>query len=263
MEANPSEVPEGSGFLILVISVLVPAHNEERWIDGCLDSIDAAARNVEETVETVVCLNRCTDRTEAIARDRGAVIAREDARNLSKIRNAAARRASGDVLVTIDADSRMSPNMLMEVRRKLDTGEFIGGGVLKVKPERWSLGIVCCAALVAPFVFRHRITCGLFWVHSETFRKIGGFNEDLVSVEDVDFGIRLRREGKRHGKKYGHLWRSSLETSCRKFDWFGDWFLVRDPSLLWKAFSGIDQTVADRIWYQAERRSEEKQDREK
>ncbi|MFO7674465.1 MAG: hypothetical protein R6V74_12220, partial [Lutibacter sp.] len=44
-------------------------------------------------------------------------------------------------LVTIDADSRMSRNMLTEIDRLLRTGKYIGGGVA-VWPERWSLGIV-------------------------------------------------------------------------------------------------------------------------
>jgi glycosyltransferase involved in cell wall biosynthesis len=179
-----------------MISVLVPAHNEENWLPACLDSIEVAAARVDEPVEIVVCLNRCTDATESIARQRGATIAREDAKNLSKIRNAAARAARGDTLVTLDADSRMSPGMLAEVRRRLDSGKVVGGGVARVYPDRWSLGIVCSGLLVAPFVFRHRVTCGMFWTRASDFRAIGGFNEELVSVEDVDFAVRLKRHGK-------------------------------------------------------------------
>ena len=237
-----------------MISVLVPAHDEENWLGGCLDSIAAAARAVDEPVEIVVCLNRCTDSTETIARERGAVLVREDAKNLSKIRNAAARAAGGDVLVTIDADSRMSPGMLAEVRRRMDGGKTIGGGVARVRPERWSLGIVCGALLVAPFVFRHGVTCGLFWTRAEDYWRIGGFDEALVSVEDVDFAVRLKREGKRQGKRYGHIWREELQTSCRKFDWFGDWFLVKNPSIIRRAFNGSDEKVANQVWYDAKRR---------
>lgn len=237
-----------------MISVLVPAHNEQHWLPACLDSIEVAAARVDEPVETVVCLNRCTDATESIARERGAMIVREDAKNLSKIRNAAAGAARGDTLVTIDADSRISPGMLAEVRRRLATGRVIGGGVARVYPDRWSLGIICSGLLVAPFVFCHRVSCGMFWTRASDFWAIGGFNEELVSVEDVDFAVRLKRQGKAGGKRFGHIWREHLTTSCRKFDWFGDWFLFKNPTILWRAFKGNDQEIADRIWYKARRK---------
>lgn len=51
---------------------------------------------------------------------------------------------TGEVIVTIDADSRMSANMLSEIDRLLRTGKYIDGGVM-VWPERWSLGIVATA----------------------------------------------------------------------------------------------------------------------
>jgi glycosyltransferase involved in cell wall biosynthesis len=41
-------------------------------------------------------------------------VVHEDRRNLAAIRNAAARAATGEIVVTIDADSRMSSNMLTE-----------------------------------------------------------------------------------------------------------------------------------------------------
>ena len=234
-----------------MISVLIPAHNEQQWLPACLDSIEAAAADVDEPVETIVCLNRCTDATESHARERGVTIVREDAKNLSKIRNSAARAARGDTLVTIDADSRMSPGMLAEVLRRLASGKVIGGGVARVYPDRWSLGIICSGLLVAPFVFRHGVSCGMFWARASDFWAIDGFNEELVSVEDVDFAVRLKRHGKARGKRFGHIWREHLTTSCRKFDWFGDWFLFKNPSILWRALKGNDEKVANRIWYEA------------
>jgi len=78
-------------------------------------------------VEIIVALNRCTDRTEEIALKHSAKVVREDSRNLARIRNAAAKVATGEIIVTIDADSRMTDNMLTEIDRLLRTGTFIGG----------------------------------------------------------------------------------------------------------------------------------------
>jgi glycosyltransferase involved in cell wall biosynthesis len=130
-------------------SVIIPAHNEEGFIGGCLESIEAAARHLSEEVETVVALNRCEDRTESICKNHNAVIVREDCKNLAKIRNAAARAATGDVIVTIDADSRMTVNMFEEIEKKLLTGKYIGGGVI-IRPERMSVGIFMSLLTILP-----------------------------------------------------------------------------------------------------------------
>ena len=115
-------------------SILIPARNEEQCLPGCLASVQAAAGPFPDQVEVIVAANRCTDRTEEIAREHGAKVVQDDSRNLAKIRNAAAQAARGEVIITIDADSRMSANMLTEIDRLLRTGKYVGGGVM-VWPE--------------------------------------------------------------------------------------------------------------------------------
>jgi hypothetical protein len=38
-------------------------------------------------------------------------------------------------------------------------------------------------------------------------------------------------------------------TSCRKFDQYGDWHLVRDPGFIKRALVGTDREIADEYWY--------------
>lgn len=193
-------------------------------------------------------MNRCTDRTEEIARTKGAKVVHTDARNLAIIRNTAAKEAQGDIIVTIDADSRMSPNMLRDIDRLLRSGRYVGGGVM-MYPERWSLGIVATGLMLLPLAIRHRVSGGLFWCLREDFNAIGGFDEKWVSVEDLDFAKRLKAYGKTRGKRFGTIYRSHIVTSCRKFDTFGDWFLVCDPAFVRRIFSGKSQADADRLYY--------------
>lgn len=234
-------------------SVLVPAHNEEAYLGACLASIEASARPYEGQVETIVALNRCTDRTEEIARTHGAAVVREDARNLARIRNAAARAASGEILVTIDADSTRSANMLSEIDRALAREDAIGGGVPLI-PDRLSLGIVLTWLMLVPYaLLRHRVSGGLFWCYRKTFEAIGGFDESMVSGEDLDFALRLKAYGKAHGKSFRTLWRTSIHTSARKFDALGDWYLVLRPGLLRTILRGKDQKAADAYYYDLER----------
>ncbi len=233
-------------------SILVPARNEEQWLPGCLESIQAAAGPFPAQVEVLVAVNRCTDRTEEIALAHGARVVHDDSRNLARIRNAAAREATGEVIVTIDADSRMSANMLSEIDRLLRTGKYIGGGVL-VWPERWSLGIVATAVLLGVILLRHRVSGGLFWCLRRDFQAVGGFDENWISVEDLDFARRLKAHGSAQGRRFKTITRAHLVTSCRKFDMFGDWYLIRNPGFVRRIFSGQAQEDADRFYYDVRR----------
>ena len=62
------------------------------------------------------------------------------------VRNAGAATATGEILVTIDADSIMAAEALVEIERQLETGRYVGGGC-KFMPERTSLGIATTLAI--------------------------------------------------------------------------------------------------------------------
>jgi len=233
-------------------SVIVPAHNEEAYIGNCLQSIKLAADNVTDEVEIIVALNRCTDQTTDIAAGYQAVIVNEDRKNLARIRNAAARAATGDIIVTIDADSWMSSNMFVEISANLSLGKVIGGGVM-IRPERWSLGIFMSLLMVLPFLLVHRVSGGLFWCYRSDFEAVGGFNETRVSAEDLDFAKRLKAYGKKRGKRFKTIIRAHIITSCRKFDTFGDWYLFKNPGLVWKIMKGDNQKAADLFYYHPDR----------
>ncbi len=233
-------------------SILIPARNEEKYLPGCLESLTRAAEPFRNQIEVIVAVNRSTDRTEEIALAHGAVVVHSDARNLAKIRNTAAKAASGDIIVTVDADSRMSPRMLLDIDRLLRTGRYIGGGVM-IWPERWSLGIMATGIMLLPLVLRHRVSGGLFWCLRVDFEAIGGFDETWVSVEDLDFAKRLKAYGKSKGQRFGTIMSSHIVTSCRKFDTLGDWFLIRDPGFVRRIFTGKSQRDADRLYYDFDR----------
>jgi len=234
------------------ISVVIPARNEEKNLPLCLDAIATAAQHAMIEPEIVVVINRCTDRTETVAREAGALIVHSTAKNLSAIRNAGAAAATRGILVTIDADSRMSETMFAEILTRLDNPKIVGGGVM-IWPERLSIGIVASGLMLLPLALWHRISAGLFWCRKSDFDAIGGFDEAWVSVEDFDFAKRLKAHGRKTGRRrFATILRARITTSCRKFDTFGDWFYLKNPRLVWRLFKGRDQASADRMWYDYE-----------
>ena len=66
-----TETNESSGVNLkkdVKFSIIIPAHNEEKYIRKCLDSIAKASEAYKEQTEVIVVLNRCTDKTEEIAK---------------------------------------------------------------------------------------------------------------------------------------------------------------------------------------------------
>ena len=236
-------------------SVIIPAHNEEKYIGKCLQAVISAAKYVQpDTAEIIVVANRCTDKTAATARHYGAKVLVNDDKCIAAIRNTGVFAAEGEIIVTVDADSLMTKYSLAETREKLASGQYIGGGT-NPKFDRMSLGIACSAMYVAlnllPVMIRNGgyLSGAMFWCYKRDFEEIGGFDETLVSLEDMDFAKRLKRLGDSRKQKYGTLKRSYVLTSSRKFDQFGDWYLIRNRKLTRRIFTGKDREAADHFYY--------------
>lgn len=236
-------------------SVIIPAHNEEKYIGKCLQAVKSAAKYVgDEKTEIIVVANRCTDKTVAIAKHYGAKVVINEEKCIAAIRNAGVREAKGEIIVTIDADSLMTKYSLREIKFLLDSGNYVGGGT-NPKFDRMSVGIAFSSAYVAmnliPIMMKNGgyLSGAMFWLYKRDFDVIGGFDETLVSLEDMDFAVRLKKLGDKRGQKYGTLKRSYILTSSRKFDEFGDWYLIKNRSLTKRIFSGEDREAADEFYY--------------
>ncbi|MBR5544800.1 MAG: glycosyltransferase [Clostridia bacterium] len=238
----------------LTFSVIIPAHNEEKYVARCIDSIKDSAKNYDNEVEIIVVCNRCTDKTEEIAKDCGAKVILNNDRCIAKTRNAGIQAATGNVIVTIDCDNRMTEGTISEIASLLHTGKYIGGGA-PMRFERYSLplflnDIMCRASFALTNLY-----CGIFWAEKSTFDAIGGFVE-IKAMEDVATAKKIKAYGKQHEKKYTHLRKNHLINSTRKFDDMGDWLyfklMFKNLGAFLKAVkgdkSGIDRLL-DEIFY--------------
>lgn len=234
------------------LSIAIPAHNEEKYIGRCIESILSSARLAEQSVEIVVALNRCSDGTRRIAESFGASCVVNDTKCIAAVRNTGVRATSAPAVATIDADSWVSPKTVSMIIKNVYNPRYIGGGTF-FRAERFSVGILFSILAISPYLIRHRLSGGMFWFLRESFEAIDGFDETLVSVEDIDFALRLKAYGKTLGKRYGTIWRHGITTSCRKFDEFGDWYLFRNPRLVKEIFRGTNRRAADIFYYDIKR----------
>ncbi len=233
-------------------SIVIPAYNEEKLIARCLDSIAVAAEKAGEPVEVIVANNDSTDRTAEIAAARGATIVNVERRCISTVKNHGAAAATGKYLIFTDADNTMSDTMLVEIKNCLDSGLYIGGGVANVRTDRQSLGIRLTFLALAPFVPLTGVSLYIFYMRTETFWEIGGFDEGKLVMEDVDFALKLKRHGKTQGLKFMNLRKAHVTFCARKFDAHGDWFMFRHPTWLIRACLR-EREIADFFWYRVNR----------
>ncbi len=240
-----------------MISLIVPAYNEARYLPRLLDSVEAALRayhGAPGDIEVIVADNGSTDGTAALAAARGCRVVPAMPRSIGATRNAGARAARGDILAFVDADSRIHPATFNAIAVRLASERVIGGAT-GVTMERWSPGIAATYAVLAALVWVTGLDTGVVFCRRADFEAAGGYDERLRFAEDVAFLVALWRLGRRTRRRLVRARRAKAVASTRKFDEHGDWHYY---GFFWKAFvhlfgAGDIDAVAERYWYHPSR----------
>lgn len=132
------------------ISVIVPVYRAEAHLAETLDSI------LSQTYEDIeaVCVNdgspdRCADiLARYAARDARVVAIEQDNRGVSAARNAGMARATGDVLMFVDADDTLLPRACARVAEVFESR----------RPEVLTFGLECDPPEAAPASLRRELT---------------------------------------------------------------------------------------------------------
>jgi len=236
------------------VTVVVPAHNEEKYVGRCIASIKESAAQYGGETEIVIVCNRCTDRTARLAESLGAKVVFNEDRCIAKVRNCGIKAAEGSIILTIDCDNRMTPGTIKEAVYLLRTGKYIGGGA-PMRFERYSFPLRLNDLLCRASFRLTGLWCGIFWAEKKTFEAVGGFTE-LKAMEDAATARKLKAFGRAQGKNYGVLRKNLLINSTRKYDDLGDWLyfklMIRNAGTLIKAAfghkDGLDRLL-DEMFY--------------
>ena len=179
-------------------SIIIPAKNEEANIGRCLDSI-AELDYDNNLFEVLVIDNGSTDRTLQILNNRQATVHVQPTLTISGLRNYGAANSQGEILAFIDADCTVARSWLTEAARYLNAADIVCFGSPPAVPDK--------ATWVQKAWFRVRrktppvgetawLESMNMFVRAEIFKKIGGFDESLVTCEDYDLSLRLSKVGR-------------------------------------------------------------------
>jgi succinoglycan biosynthesis protein ExoA len=191
-----------------LVTVLVPARDEERSIAGCLRSILSQDHS---ELEVIVLLADSSDATASIVeeieqRDPRIELVRHRLDGIPRSLNLGLARAHGRWLVRVDAHSRIAQGYVRRVVGHLSGGDWGGVGGRKDGVASTPAGRAIAQALGSRFgVGNSRYHYGTergtvdhipFGAYPTALvRRLGGWNESLLANEDFELDYRIRRLG--------------------------------------------------------------------
>jgi len=160
----------------LRLSVVVPATNRPPTLERCTAAIEAA----------------CAPDDELILID-----GPEDA-SAAQARNLGAGRAVGDVLVFVDSDVEVHPSSLAAIRAAFENDSGLDAIFGSYDDAPGTPGVVSMFRNLLHHHVHHTAPgpATTFWtglgaVQRKAFEALGGFDENVDYMEDIDFGMRL------------------------------------------------------------------------
>jgi cellulose synthase/poly-beta-1,6-N-acetylglucosamine synthase-like glycosyltransferase len=167
------------------LTAIVPATDSPATLSRVLAAIERAAEPPEEVI----------------------VVDEPPGAGPAEARNAGARRATGDVLVFVDADVEVHQDALARIRSTFDSHDAPAAVFGSYDDDPEAPGLVSgFRNLLHHHV--HQLGAGpatTFWaglgaVRTEAFRALGGFDAGRfprASIEDIELGLRLHKSGRR------------------------------------------------------------------
>jgi glycosyltransferase involved in cell wall biosynthesis len=224
-----------------LVSIIIPAHNEGQYLGATLEALRT---QTYPYFEIIVVANGCTDNTCAVARKFADRVMDLPERALGKARNTGAAKARGELLVFLDADTRLEVNALQVLVREFtphhSCATFQGQPDSPKLPYR-------TLYLFKNLLHRSTVHCGSSGViccWRDQFKEIAGFRSDLNVRENSELIRRLKRFG-----PYLYLAHAIAVTSMRRYEkggtarGFWQWLKIWSRSL----FSDLAQRAYEPI----------------
>lgn len=103
------------------ISVIIPAYNEEKYIQACLESL--ALQTILPS-ELIVVNNNSLDKTEKIAKKMGAIVIHETKQGMIYARNRGFDYATTDLIARCDADVVVPRDWIKKIKQNFENKDI-------------------------------------------------------------------------------------------------------------------------------------------
>lgn len=202
----------------LLISVIVPVFNEEKYLSGCLESLSKQTYPKDRFQVTVVD-NNSTDKTFDIAKKYGAKVLAEKEQGYVFAFKKGMDTAKGDIIVVTDADCKVPKDWLEKIAVTFGNKDVVGlTGLLTLDVKSKAIDSLTKALyhffLKGTFsINKPNMSGSNCAIRKSAYRKIGSINTNFKMSPDVDLGMRLKKYG-----KVVYLKDFIVSTSARRFE---------------------------------------------
>lgn len=183
--------------MALLISVIIPAYNEEKLISSCLKSLenqDFESKNYE----VIVVNNKSTDKTSQIVKDFDVKLIYEPKKGASFAVKKGFLKACGEIFVTTDADTTVNPSWLSNIYNafKSNPDAVIVGGKLILAPKNFLSSLAGFIINYIGGVILKNTWGSNFAIRKDIYFKIGGIREKVNFNFDSDLCFRAKKAGR-------------------------------------------------------------------
>ena len=190
-----------------MISIIIPTYNEADQIRNTIRTIQGAVDS--HAVEMIVVDGGSTDGTMVMAKDAGAIVVKSSRKGRAAQMNTGALVATGEVLYFLHADSIPPQHFINHIINAISGGAGSGCFRLSFDYPHWFLKANC-------WFTRFNVNAVRFgdqslFVTKAVFYKSGGFNENLLLMEDQEIIHRI----KKHSRFI--VMNAAVTTSARKY----------------------------------------------
>jgi glycosyltransferase involved in cell wall biosynthesis len=186
------------------LSVVIPCKNEVGVVDTLLSALADQTRPADEII---VVDSHSTDGTathvQKVGKKLPLIVTPATKKGVAEARNHGGKKASGDVLLFLDADANLASNFLENFLAEKHRRKLQSGGFSQRMPSK-SLGIRLGARVMNGYarIMQHTpwpIAFSVIFCDRVVFKKLGGFDAEIFIMEDYDFVYRSKKAGFRVG----------------------------------------------------------------
>jgi len=170
-----------------MVSIIIPAHNEENYIEKTLQSVSEQTLKEKEII--VVC-NGCTDNTPKIAKKYTSKVFELKTPDLVEARNYGASKAQYSQLIFLDADTQFQKNSTLQTIS--ETKSPIG--TCKGSPDNKKVSFQLFWFLKNRLLKKGRVS-GITFCNKDIFNKVSGYDPNSQPFENLDLVKKFKEHG--------------------------------------------------------------------
>jgi glycosyltransferase involved in cell wall biosynthesis len=206
---------------MIKLSIIIPSKNEEKYIEGVINSINNSYVNFE--YEVILC-DISDDKTREIAKQLNPDIIFIKGGPTSYARNQGAKCAKGEYLIFIDADVSWEDKCLLS-----NSIDLLNNGYEMVTTKlkcnnNWIVNIIYYLNYIAQLlslIDKKPFATGTFMCISKNkFKELGGFDETALHCEDYLLSKQINHKKFKILNKY-------IYTDDRRFKKMGYWGMIK------------------------------------